>query len=319
MDCTHKLSSDISKIIDGLIDTKKAAGFKYEKEERILRQFDSYYRREGYTGIHLTKEMTDGFIYEPGCRPSTYRIREKTLRELGEYATDMGYTVFIVPVVTAVPASRHIPYILSDDELRRIFAVIDNQRLSDFTDAAIVDPTLFRVLYSTGMRLSEALRLMVSDVDLEKMILTVRISKNGEGRLVPFGASLGKQLTSYVDITGIASDDDRYFFPGQKKGQPIDKSTVYQRFRDYLLEADVPHSFRSPCPHSFRHGFAVGCLKKWVREGKDLTTCLPYLMTYMGHSDLRATQYYLRLTADMYPEIIAAVEAQFGYIIPGGD
>lgn len=47
---------------------------------------------------------------------------------------------------------------------------------------------------------------------------------------------------------------------------------------------------------------------------------LPYLSAYMGHSDFRATQYYLRLTADLYPDIISKVEAEFGYVIPeGGD
>ena len=43
---------------------------------------------------------------------------------------------------------------------------------------------------------------------------------------------------------------------------------------------------------------------------------MPYLAAYMGHSDFRGTQYYLRLTADLYPDIIKKTEAAFGYLIP---
>jgi integrase/recombinase XerD len=67
-----------------------------------------------------------------------------------------------------------------------------------------------------------------------------------------------------------------------------------------------------------RHSYAVKCLKKWVLQGEELTNLLPYLAAYMGHSDFRGTQYYLRLTADLYPDIIGRLEADFGYVIPEG-
>jgi hypothetical protein len=60
----------------------------------------------------------------------------------------------------------------------------------------------------------------------------------------------------------------------------------------------------------------VHCLKKWVKQGEDLTAMLPYLSAYLGHVDLRASQYYLRLTADLYPTIVSAVEANYPNLIP---
>lgn len=311
--------SELSGLIQGFVAMKRASGFKYEKEEHILARFDAYCYREGYTGIRLTQEMVSGYIFEPGLRPSTYRLREKVLNELGTHAENLGYRVFVVPITTIVQSSRHIPYIFSDTELKRLFSVIDSQPLSSFTNAALVDPMLFRVLYSTGMRLSEALGLLVDNVDLADSVFRVDTAKTGGERLVPFCVSLRKRLVDYETTMQLIGRADDCLFPGQKKGHPIDQSTINRRFRNYLLEADIPHTFRSPCPHSFRHGFAVRCLRKWVSEGKDITTCMPYLCAYMGHSDLRATQYYLRLTADLYPEVIACAEAQFGYVIPGGE
>jgi hypothetical protein len=65
-----------------------------------------------------------------------------------------------------------------------------------------------------------------------------------------------------------------------------------------------------------RHTFAVRVLNKWVRDGKNLTTALPYLAIYMGHEGLKACQHYLRLTAVMFPELISTVEKEYGWIIP---
>lgn len=69
-------------------------------------------------------------------------------------------------------------------------------------------------------------------------------------------------------------------------------------------------------PHSLRHGFAVANLRRWAAQGADLAVMLPYLACYMGHADLRGTQYYLRLTADAYPEVMAKAQVRFGYTIP---
>jgi integrase/recombinase XerD len=88
------------------------------------------------------------------------------------------------------------------------------------------------------------------------------------------------------------------------------------RFRGYLADAGIPHFAGGPHPHSLRHGFAVANLRRWAADGSDLAVMLPYLACYMGHADLRGTQYYLRLTADAYPDVITTAQLRFGYVIP---
>ena len=97
--------------------------------------------------------------------------------------------------------------------------------------------------------------------------------------------------------------------------RPADKSTVYNSFRRYLADADIPHFPGGPHIHSLRHGFAVANLRRWAADGADLMVMLPYLSAYMGHADLRGTQYYLQLTADAHPEVAAMASAGHG----GGD
>ncbi len=65
-----------------------------------------------------------------------------------------------------------------------------------------------------------------------------------------------------------------------------------------------------------RHTFAVHCLRRWVLQGKDLAAYLPILKAYLGHDSFRDTARYLRLTAELYPDITAKVEHAFGHVVP---
>ena len=72
----------------------------------------------------------------------------------------------------------------------------------------------------------------------------------------------------------------------------------------------------NPRIHDFRHTFAVNCLKKFIKENRDLTVYLPILKTYMGHSKFKSTEYYLKLTNDMFPDILDKVNSYTSDAIP---
>ena len=93
---------------------------------------------------------------------------------------------------------------------------------------------------------------------------------------------------------------------------------LYKNFRRFLWRARISHGGmgKGPRIHDFRHTYAVHCLKKWSEEEKDLTVYLPILKTYMGHDSFEETAYYLRLTADVFPEITLKIETQYPGIIP---
>jgi integrase len=110
---------------------------------------------------------------------------------------------------------------------------------------------------------------------------------------------------------------DATFFPAPDAG-PYSLRTVYGLFRKLLLECGIAHAGRGKGPriHDFRHTFAVHTLLRWYRDGEDLDAKLPLLATYLGHQNLLGTQRYLHLTAELFPEITARVEAAFGEVIP---
>jgi integrase len=308
----------MSKMAELFLNQKHMTGYKYEWQEKYIRRFVAFYDREGYTGIRLTKTLVETFIYRIYEKPSTHYQKETLLRDFAEFLKKQGFHEIYIPVVHSRSyRCKHIPYIFTDDEMKCLFTAIDTWPESFYTNRTQVDHLLFRILYGTGMRVSEALNLTVADFHVEDGTLTVYHAKNNKDRLIPLAQSLAERITEYLAIMHRYSKNDTYLFH-VGKGRRMDQSTVYRRFRQYLLKAGIPHTGSGPRVHDLRHNYAVKCLKKRILAGEELTNILPYLAAYMGHSDFRGTQYYLRLTADLYPHIISCSEAGFGYLIPEG-
>jgi integrase/recombinase XerD len=303
-------------LVADLVALRHAGGYGFKVQQRVLRQFADHCRREGYPGGSITKEAVDGFLYGRHLRSSTVRRNELALRQLAGYAQAAGWDAYIPAAATRVRVRHQPPYVLADDEVRRLFAAIDSRAMSCYSNKALVDPVLFRVLYGAGLRVSEALSLTLPDVDTSAGTLRIRDSKNGESRTVPVTGRLTATLDAYTAAAHPAPGHSDYVFYTAAAGRPVNQATVYTRFRGYLADAGIPHFTGGPHPHSLRHGFAVANLRRWAAGGADLSVMLPYLACYMGHADLRGTQYYLRLTADAYPEVMAKAQIRFGYVIP---
>ena len=94
------------------------------------------------------------------------------------------------------------------------------------------------------------------------------------------------------------------------------------RFRSFSFTSYFSHNIENVCRKKskrldfFRHTFAVHVLQKWIKEDADPTAMLPILSTYMGHKTVRSTAQYLRLTAEVYPDLMKKVEKSCAYVIP---
>ena len=299
-----------------LVDARRAGGYRFTVQERVLRQFADYCRREGYPDGSITREAVEGFLYGRHLRSATVRRNELALRQLADHAQAFGWDAYTPAATTRVRVRHQPPYVLTDEEVRRLFAAIDSQAMSSYSNKALVDPVLFRVLYGAGLRISEALNLTLPDVDTTAGTLRIRDSKNGQGRTIPITGRLTATLDAYTAAAHPAPEHSDYVFYSAAAGRPINQATAYTRFLGYLADAGIPHFAGGPHPHSPRHGFAVANLRRWAADGADLAVMMPYLACYLGHADLRGTQYYLRLTADAHPDVIAKAQIRFGYAIP---
>lgn len=317
----YVFSSILKDVIFGFLKEKRSLGFNYEAEERHLRDIDKLALSVDLKEVVITKGFVESYIakrtYE---KPINRTHRVRVIRELAKYMIRMGYDAYIVPPLPKNSyRSDFVPYIFTEDEIKRIFTAIDEWSTSKSLDCQYYPQrykytVIFRILYSTGMRISEVLNLKLENINFENNTFIILNAKNHSERIIPIHVNMMNILKTYIIHENIFVSDD-YLFKGKNKNRHLDKSTVDFFFLKFLRLAGIPHPKDGPRVHSFRHTFCVHRLKIWVLDKKDITALFPYLCAYMGHKDTRCTEYYLRLTADLYPDIIYKTEAY----LYGGD
>jgi integrase/recombinase XerD len=310
--------SILGELIDEYIKEKKAVGYKYKKGSSLLKQFDTLAANENLLEMKLPKELVLLWTEKRANETVSNRNgRISIIRGLATYMVRLGHEAYIFPAATiSIDRYSYVPYIFSEIELKNIFTICDRYPISDFSlNRHLILPLLFRILYGCGLRISEALNLKLKDVDLNQGTLFIRDTKFGKERKVPMAETLTERCRLYVEKIHHIESSDTYLFPSPYGGR-YKEGTIYKLFREILWKVGISHSGKGPRLHDLRHSFAVHCLKKWVLNEEDITNLLPYLSAFLGHVDLRGTQHYLRLTADLYPKIIVSVEQNFSTLIP---
>jgi integrase len=177
---------------------------------------------------------------------------------------------------------------------------------------------LFRVLYCCGLRISEALNLHHEDVNLKDGVLIIKSSKFDKDRLVPMSESLRVIVQEFMVTAQLQYPNNNHLFPSRHFGRAANARCVHAYFKKMLFKSQISYEGRGKGPrlHDFRHTFSVHALQKWVSEEIDVYVALPILATYLGHKDTRMTQRYLRLTADIFPNVLEMSESYSGEVIP---
>jgi len=210
-----------------------------------------------------------------------------------------------VPPVGMLPGwKRAKPYVYSDREINELLtaalALPPEDGLHRWTYH-----TLFGLIAATGMRISEAIGLERDDVDLDAGVLTVRLTKFGKSRLVPLHATTCEALRRYADRrdTHLGSRCGSTFFV-TKQGSRLLRQYVYRVFWRLSRKIGLrrPGDRTGPRVHDFRHRFAIRTLLGWYREGKNVESQLPVLSTYLGHTCVRDTYWYLSACPELMEE-----------------
>ena len=252
-----------------------------------------------------------------GVRPATLQSLVAPVRELARWLGRRGISAYVLPAGTLPKPARYVPHIFTDAELAALFAQTDRCHYDAQVPVRhLVMPVLFRTIYACGLRASEARLLRTDDVDLSAGVLLIRDAKGGKDRQVPVSEPLRARLAEY-DARVAGSRGGDWFFPG-RAGQPLTLGNVEKNFRRFLWQARISHGGRGHGPrvHDLRHVFVVNNLRSWFARGRDVGALLPVLQTYLGHASISDTAYYLRLTAESYPDITARVQQVLGDVVP---
>jgi len=315
-----EFKSVLAPWIESFIVEKQAVGYKYQEETRSMRRFDDFCIAREHSEPALTKELVWAWARKREHESDkSQRTRACTIRQFGKYLMRIGQPAYVYPIGVDRPVQKKfVPYIFSEKELAAFFSQVDQcQPIATSPQRHLVLPLLFRMLYGCGLRISEALALKVSDVNLQDGVLTIAGSKFGKDRIVPLCSSLHVKCLEYAEQVHGRSGQDAPFFPTSHE-KSLHMRCAYAYYRRFLWAADISHGGRGKGPrlHDLRHTFAVHSLKRFVANGDDLLAMLPRLSAYLGHIGLDSTQHYLRLCADVFPQVAASVENTFGSMIP---
>ena len=297
---------------------KRSMGFKYVSEAYELRRFAHLTTTFSLERPILTDELVDAWSTGgpmEGLRTRSRRIY--VLRQFALFLNTMGYEASIPIPERPTRYYTFVPYIFTTSELDRIFTAADRLMPCHRSTLPLAMPTVLRLLYGCGLRISEALNLENRHVHLESGVLEISQSKFGKDRLVPMSSSLTEVCRQYADIAHPDPIPDAYFF-AHLDGRPLTRDNVYRRFREVLWQSGISHGGKGKGPrlHDLRHSFSVHTLKAAVDRGVDVYTMLPVLSAYLGHNSTISTEQYVRLTADCFPEIRNQVDRTASWVIP---
>ena len=304
-------SSILAPYMGQLLDIKESAGYSALRTKWILKEIDDFANYMELSDPHITEDFFKEWRKTrlSDCDRTLY-TKYSVWHQLTTLMARRGCVCYI-PKMPRQPKRDFTPYIFTDEQMSNIFDAADRYRLYDIRmgTVLIAMPAILRLLYSTGMRVSEALSLHNQDVHLDECYVYLRKTKNGSERMVPLSPSMVSVLSEYIgyrDRMPIkrVSDHDGLLFV-KSDGTPINANSVYDHFKKLLDECGIPHfgNHHGPRVHDLRHTNAVHALVKMGHEGMDLYTSLPILSTSLGHHSLSATEQYVRLTCTMHPEL----------------
>lgn len=306
--------------IRDFIKMRHNLGYKSKSMESSLKAFDAFAYREGLKKVNIPKELARKWCgRRKGEATDTWSHRTNFLRQFSIYLSNIGHEVYI----PSRPPSKHdntfIPYIYSAEEIKRIFKAADQLKMHDrHTNTLLMGmPLLVRMLYATGIRIGEAVHLKVEDVNLEENYLVVKEGKNGKDRMVPFSESLAECCQQYMNYRNRLPEHCNRFFV-KSNGCECRPGGYSYWWNKILDSAGIKHRGKIPGPriHDLRHTFCVKTMHDMTSDGKDLYYTLPILSTYIGHQSIAATDRYVKMTSEMYPELIDKMESICSYIYP---
>ena len=303
------------RVVDYLADRRRL-GFTLRSRDTLLAGFARYVTDRKHRGPLTADLMIEWARQDKWQRgtPSTWAVRLAIVRHFARYLKELEPETEVPEEAVFGPeAGRVAPHIFHEQEVIDLLASARQLGPPGSIRAATYE-TLFGLMASTGLRVSEALHLRDADVDLKHGMLTIRQTKFAKSRLLPIHPTTITALAKYCRQRSrhVATIADMPFLigsRGRQLGKPLgDRQAhrVFNMLRDILGWVNRG-GHAAPRLHDLRHTFAVRRLICWHADGTDIDQMMLALSTYMGHAEIFYTYWYLTAV----PELMALAGSKF--------
>jgi integrase/recombinase XerD len=290
--------------VERYIRLRQTLGYKLHRKAENLRAFALFAAERGKTHVCILMAME----WSAGASSAHARhIRLRDVAHLARFLRAEDPAHEVVSDLPRVPYHRLPPYIYAPEEIVQLIGAARRLRES-YPLRRQVYATMLGLIAATGLRISEALDLRLPDV-LPDGVLQIRRGKFGKSRLLPLHPTVVNALGSYLEERrGLAVTDDHVFLsPGNQRIHSVLANYTFRRIR--RLAGIVPARARQPRIHDLRHTFATRVLEQCSTQREAIARHFVALSTYMGHTNIANTYWYLEATPELMTDIAVAAEA----------
>lgn len=318
----NEFKSLLSKTFRGFVRYRKACNRWNDVSYGMnLMLFDKYCLENYPNESSLCQEMIDGWCRQRETESNNGCIsRIYVIVTLVRYLRERGLTDVQIPEIPVAEKRLYIPHFFTEDELRGFFAACDNYKPFNFRTTSHLTikytlPVLFRLLYSSGMRTTEARELRCEDVDLESGVVCIANTKGYEEHFIVLHDSMLELMRQYDQAIRGLYPERIYFFPQGKNGC-FSRSKLASYFQQMWLQV----SEEKAMPYELRHHYAIENINRLVDKGMSFDNSLIYLSKSMGHTSVDVTiRYYYHLVPSLSEVLQQHTEAGFNGLIPEVD
>lgn len=300
-------NDSLQELTERFVSYKKANGYQYQTGAYYLKRYSLFVMETTPEIVLPDKKSVEGFLETLQDTPGSLYNAAAFLREFSRYLLARGYTsAYLIPPGRLRLPTPVQPYFFTEGEIAAFFRECDRMAENPHLKGRhMVFPAMFRLLYCCGLRCKEARTLARKNVHLDQGYLDVIQSKGPKSRRVYISDELAEYLADYDHWISCLLPDRIVFFPN-RDDKPYSPGCLEQNFRRFWYAAfpEKKNSGVSIRLYDFRHHFVYANMNRWMKEGKDVNAMLPYLMRYMGHSDIKNTLYYFHLVPDIYGKIL---------------
>jgi integrase len=294
----------LKQTIDRYLELRHAAGFEMKMDQCLLHSFarfatdcsETYVRRQ--TAIDWAAKAPT---------PSQRECRLGMVRRFADHARAEDPVHEIVPpkVFLSTKRRRPFPHIFSPEELDQLLDATTHLRPKTSL-RPLTYYMLFGLLAATGMRISEAMHLMMDDVTSDGLV--IRKTKFRKSRMLPLHETTQAVLTRYLERRQTIGGGDSHVFISTK-GRPLTYAMTHGTFRYLVKRVELRlKPGQRPRIHNLRHLYAVRALESCPAGYDRVTRHILALSTYLGHTHVTDTYWYLQATPRVMKDIADACQ-----------